>query len=148
MGRQIRQKPIRAVEQYDAQILAADAPVVLKAGVQEVDQLSRRFHAAESAADNDETRQPAPMFGIGLQLCLLQSRDDAIAQKHRISEGLQRQAVVAHASDDVEVRVRAARQYQLVIGDRAASLVEVVDDARGGGDLSYLDHAYEAAVHQ
>src|SRR6267143_5717266 len=103
MGRQIRQKPIRAVEQYDAQILAADALVVLEAGVQEVDQLSRRLHAAESAADNDETRQPAPMFGIGLQLCLLQSRDDAIAQEHRIPEGLQRQAVVAHASDDVEV---------------------------------------------
>ena len=49
------------------------------------------------------------------QLGLLQPRNDPVAKEQGIAERLERQGVVGHALHDVEVRVAAAGEHELVI---------------------------------
>ena len=120
--RKLRKQTIAAVKKNDPQVLARNALVVPQARVEKIHELARRLHAAEAAADHDERQQPAAMFAVRLQLRLLEPRDDPVSQEQRIAERLQRQRVARHALDDVEVRVGAAGEHELVVATSCPSL--------------------------
>src|SRR6185312_11911714 len=99
--RELLQQTVAAVKEDHTQVIGADPLVVFEAGLQEIDELADRLHAAEPAADDNERREPAALHSIRLQLGLLQASDDSVAQKKRIPQRLQRQSILSHASDQV-----------------------------------------------
>src|SRR5204862_2668549 len=135
-----------AVQQGKAQVRATDPFVMPQTRVQKVDQFPGGLHTAESAANDDEAHQPAPMLPLRLYLCLLQARNDPVAQKESIAKRLEGQGNLSHSLDDVEVCVRATREHELVVSQAARTLPEVVHDAFGRIDLADLRHACVAAM--
>src|SRR5207249_10445098 len=63
---ELLQQAVAAVQQGNAQVLATDPFVILQARVQKVDQLPGGLHTAESAANDDEAHQPAPVLRVRL----------------------------------------------------------------------------------
>ena len=60
-GRELRQQPVAAVQQDNAQVLAANAAVVAQAREQEIDEFACGFHSAnESPAPRYRCTSPAP----------------------------------------------------------------------------------------
>jgi hypothetical protein len=145
--RQLGQQAILTVQQDDANVVALDARIVSEARFQEVDQLTGRLDAAEAAADDHECRQPAARAHVGLQLRLLEARDDAVAQEQRVAQRLERQRVLRHALHQIQVGVHAAREHQLVELDDARAFAEIVNRLRLVIDLGHLRHADARAAN-
>src|SRR6185437_11399053 len=114
--------------------------------MQEIDELTDRFHTTEATSHNDECCKPPALRYIRLELGLLQTRNDPVAQKKRIAEGLQGEGVLSHSLDQVEVGVRATGEHQLIVAERSWTLPEILHRPGVGVDFRNLRHAHQAAM--
>ena len=89
----------------------------------EVDDLGQRaceFDARRAAADDDEVQHAAALLLIMLDLVgALEHVDDMIADVQRLLQGLHREGMLLDALHAEEIRRRARRENQIIVGNLA-----------------------------
>jgi hypothetical protein len=98
--------------------------------LQKVDQLSRRFHAAESPSSTLKLISQCRRSGSGCSSACSSRVMTRLRMNSASPRVFKRQPEVAHAFDDLEVGIRAPCQYQLIVRQRPDALAELAHHAR------------------
>jgi len=70
-----------------------------------------------TAAHHDEGEQPAPDFGAGFDVGLLDPGNDGGAQQHGVPDVLHEEGVLRHSRNPAEIDLRPERENQITAGD-------------------------------
>jgi len=104
------------VHEHHAHAGLVDVGIEAKRVADEVVHAGDRLNASEASSGDDERheRLAAPAGALGVSL--LEVRDEPVPEKHGVSQRLHRQGPLLEAWQVVEVRDRAQRDHQEVVG--------------------------------
>ena len=96
------------MQQRDADLLGPEVAEARGGGADEVVQLGDRLDAEEAAAGHHKRQQRAPPFTILLDVRLFQGVNDAVAQRQRVAQVLERQRVLGQAGEPAIITLPSA----------------------------------------
>ena len=121
IGRHHGQKPARRLDELDADLIGRK--IVILVLHDEVDDLGQRaceFDARRATADDNEAQHTAALLLVMLDLVgAFEHMDDMIADVQRLLQGLHREGMLLDALHAEEIRRRARRENQIIVGNLA-----------------------------
>ena len=134
------------VDEDEAALVVVD-PRVLAAGqaAREVGQLADHLGARVAAARDEEGEEAAALGLVGLELGLLEHREDVVLEREAVAVLAQLERVLLQPRVGVGAVVGAERDHHVVPGDLGAVAVELAgDDRAAAGEVDLLDlpHAH------
>ena len=116
--RQLEQQPRLILQQRDLELVGANARIVAADAAQAIDELARRLDAGKAAADHHEMAEAPPHGGVRLELDARDAAQHRVADVHRVADGLERDAVLGEARQEVDARAVAEREHEMLVGLR------------------------------
>src|SRR5437773_12015052 len=89
---------------------------IARAAANQIVDFAGHLRSAESPADNDECQMPFAPLAIRADLGPLQLLDQMRAKGGGVTDGLERERMVGHSGNNVEIGCAAARNHHVIEG--------------------------------
>jgi hypothetical protein len=103
------------MDQSDADIFFVEIPVEASAAPDELVDFSGNLYAAEACSNDDETQIPPAQLQSAAGLRIFHLADNVLTEIDRVAHDLEREGMFAHARNNAQVALCAARNHNMVI---------------------------------